>query len=244
MAFEFPGDIYETIRASMRDLAAETDYLAGLLPAGGRVLDLGSGAGTTLHALAERGFQGVGVDRSATFTDHAKGRASTAERYVHATFAEFDTDETFDLVTCLFATVNMVDPVELPALLDKVRRFLKPGGRLVLEAAHLLNFVDGFQPAQVTHHVAGDGSVVTRLARISVRPHDAVWRNDETLVVGVSGGPATLHHNFFDQWVLTAPELRNLLAAAGFSVTAEHGSFRSTPATGRGPLIQVAEVVS
>ncbi|MDU0290763.1 class I SAM-dependent methyltransferase [Saccharothrix longispora] len=242
MAFEFPGDVYETIRAGMRDVVSETDFLAGLLPAGGRVLDLGSGAGTTLRALAERGFEGVGVDESATFVDYAKGRSGSGERYAHASFADFETDETFDLVTCLFATVNMVDPAELPALLVKVRRMLKPGGRLVLEAAHLLNFVEGFQPTQLTHHTGADGTVVTRLARISVQPHDAVWRNEETLVVGVSGGAATLYHNFFGQWVLTAPELRNLLTAAGFRVTAEHGSFRSTPPMGRGPLIQVAEV--
>ncbi|WP_367138575.1 class I SAM-dependent methyltransferase [Saccharothrix sp. HUAS TT1] len=242
MAFEFPGEVYETIRAGMRDLPGETDFLAGLLPAGGRLLDLGSGSGSTLHALAEQGFEGVGVEVSGQFVDHAKSRANDRERYVNASFLEFDTDETFDVVSCLFATLNMVDPAELPGLLVKARQWLKPGGRLVLEAAHLLNFVDSFQPSQVTHHPAADGTVVTRLARISVHPHRATWRNEETLLVGASGGPATLHHNFFDQWVLTAPELRNLLAAAGFRVVAEHGSFRSTPPVGRGPLIQVAEI--
>jgi SAM-dependent methyltransferase len=245
MAFDFPGEHYETIRGSIRDLAAETDFLAGLLPAGGTVLDLGSGTGTTLRALAARGHQGVGVDSSPAFVDYAKRRASDGERYVLDSFTTFTTDERFDVVCSLFATLNLVHPEELPTLLAKARTWLRPGGHLVLDAAHLLNFADSFQPSQVTHHTSADGTTVTRLVNVSINPHRAIWRNEEAILVGTPDGTASIYHNFFDQWLLTAPELHNLLTAAGFQIVAEYGSFRSTPPPpiGRGPLIQVARAM-
>lgn len=245
MAFEYPGEYYEIIRADFRDLAGETEFLAGLLPeSGGMVLDLGSGTGATLRSLAALGHKGVGVDLSTTFVDYAKSRAGDNERYVLGSFTEFDTDEQFDVVCTLFATLNLVPPTELPKLLAKVRRWLRPGGHLVVEAAHLLNFVDAFQPSQVTHHVSSSGAVVTRLVRAAVNAHQATWRNEEAIMVADTDAKALLYHNFFDQWVLTAPELHNLLAAAGFEITAEYGSFRGTPPPpfGKGPLIQVARV--
>ena len=238
--FEFPGRYYEVIRSGFRDLAGETALLAGLLPTAGHVLDLGCGTGTNLRELAALGHSGVGVDQSAAFIEFAKGAGGSGLQYVHSSFLSFETDETFDVVHCLFATLNLVPPAELPALFAKVRSWLKPGGKFVLEAAHLLNFVDSFQPSSVNHHQSDD-LLITRLVKASVNAHTANWRNEETLLVS-DAGEVSLHPNFFDQWVLTAPELHHLLNTAGFTVESEFGSFRGTPPPpfGRGPLIQVA----
>lgn len=235
--FEFPGAYYEVIRSSFRDLEGETSLLSGLLPTSGHVLDLGCGTGTNLRALTALGHTGIGIDQSASFIDHAKGLGG---QYVHSSFLSYETDEKFDVVYCLFATLNLVPPAELPGLFAKVRTWLKPGGRFVVEAAHLLNFVDSFQPSAVFHHQADD-VLITRLVKASVNAHTANWRNEETLLVS-DAGAVSMYPNFFDQWVLTAPELRNLLATAGFTVEAEYGSFRCTPPPpfGKGPLIQVA----
>lgn len=243
--FEFPGKYYEIIRQDFRDLAGETEFFASLLPDRGRVLDLGCGTGTNLEELAARGFSGIGVDRSAQFIDRAKDAGRGQITYIHGSITEFDTDETFDLVYCIFATLNLVPPAELPALLDKARRWLRPGGHLVLDAGHLLNFVDSYQPTMIAHH-AHEGVLVTRLVRTQINAHTANWRNEETLLVRATDGSVAMYENFFDQWVLTAPELRNLLSAAGLAVTDEYGSFRRTPPPpiGRGPLVQVARATS
>ena len=240
-SFDFPGACYEVLRQDYRDLSGETDFLASYLPDGGRALDLGCGTGTNLRALAERGYRGVGVDHSPSFVDYARAAGGDVE-YVHADLAEFDTDQRFDLVYTLFATLNLLSHKDLGDLLGRARRWLNPGGHLVVDAAHLLNFVDGFQPTVVSHH-RRDGLLITRLARQLVNPHAATWRNEETLIVRGQDGVVSMYANFFDQTVLTAPELRDLVARAGFTVTAEFGGFRKEPPprAGRGPLLCVAQ---
>ncbi|ONH51671.1 hypothetical protein CcI49_35290 [Frankia sp. CcI49] len=239
--FEFPGRYYEVMRRSFRDLDAETTFLGGLLPARGRILDLGCGTGTNLRALAALGHTGVGVDRSTTFIHHAKNAGGPGISYICEDLARFDTEESFDLVYCVFATLNLLPRENLGHLLTAAARWLRPGGRLVLDVAHLLNFVDTFQPAMIQHHHRDD-ILITQLARQSVSPHRAVWRHEETLLVQDRDGRVSLHENFFDQSVLTLPELEGLIGAAGLTVVDRLGGFRGEPAPrhGRGPLVLVA----
>jgi hypothetical protein len=150
-----------------------------------------------------------------------------------------------DLVYSLFVTLNYLPRAELPELFAKVRRWLRPGRRFVVDIAHLLNFVDGYQPFLVAHH-SRDGVLITRLGRQTVNPHRATWRGEETLLVRDADGRVSMYENFFDQSVLTAPELRHMLTEAGFSVTEELGGFRKEPAPphGRGHLVFVAQARS
>ncbi len=248
-SFEFPGEYYEVIRKDLRDVTAETDFLASYLPSGGRVLDVGSGTGTNLRALAALGHPGVGIDQSASFTEFARAAAAGAVdgaevaevEYVHARTADFSTDQRFDLVYSLFSTLNQLTRDELKQLFADVRGWLAPGGHVVIDIGHLLNFVDGYQPNIIAHH-QGDDLLVTRLARQSVNPHAAIWRNEETVIARGADGQVSMYANFFDQAVLTSPEIRDLLSAAGLEVVAEYGGFRKEPGPriGRGPLLFVA----
>ncbi|WFE28143.1 class I SAM-dependent methyltransferase [Solwaraspora sp. WMMD791] len=242
-SFEFPGACYEVIRRDMRDVAAEADFVASYLPPGGRVLDLLCGTGTTLRALAARGHRGTGVDRSASFVDFASGSATPGVEYVCQDVVTFRRAATYDVVTCLFGSLNLVPYAELPALLTRVADWLRPGGHLVLDAAHLLSFVDVYQPVVVAHH-RGDDMLVTRLARQALRPHDGSWVNDETLLVRNPDGTVSMYENTFVQSVLTAPQIRQLLGSAGFTVVDEFGGFGKEPPPrfGRGPLVTVARV--
>lgn len=240
-SFEFPGEYYEIMRKDFRNLAAETEFLASLLPDEGTVLDLGCGTGSNLRALRERGHRGTGVDQSTAFLEYARAAGGEGISYVEARAEEYRTDERYDLVYSLFMTLNYLDRAQLPAVLRSVRELLAPGGQVVLEFGHLLNFVESYQPNNFGHH-RGDGVLITRLARQFINPHAANWRNEETLLVRTADGTITMHDNFFDQAVLTGPEVRGLLAEAGLTITAEYGGFRKEPAPfhGRGPLVIVA----
>ncbi|WP_280717046.1 class I SAM-dependent methyltransferase [Kitasatospora sp. MAP5-34] len=259
-SFEFPGEYYEVIRKDLRDVTAETDFLASYLPPGGRVLDIGSGTGTNLRALAALGHPGVGIDQSASFTEFAREAAKAAAaagaagaagaeaaevEYVHTRTADFTIDQRFDLAYSLFSTLNQLTRDELKQLFADLHGWLAPGGHVVIDIGHLLNFVDGYQPNIIAHH-QGDGLLVTRLARQSVNPHAAIWRNEETVIVRGADGQVSMYANFFDQAVLTSPEVRDLLAAAGFEVVAEYGGFRKEPGprVGRGPLLFVARATT
>lgn len=240
-SFEFPGEYYEIMRRDFRNLATETDFLASLVPVGARVLDLGCGTGANLRELGARGYSCVGVDQSSSFIEYARRAGGKDVEYVRERVEDFGCDDRFDLVYSMFMTLNYLPRAQLRPVLEKVRDLLLPGGHLVLEFGHLLNFVENYQQHTVAHH-RGDGVLITRLARQSLNPHAASWRNEETLLVRGTDGQVAMYDNFFDQAVLTGPEVRGLLADVGLAVTAEYGGFRKEPAPGhgRGPLVIVA----
>lgn len=239
-SFEFPGRYYEIIRADIRDLAAETAFFASYLPTGGRVLDLGCGTGTVLRALAARGVTGVGVDQSRSFLEYARGAGEAGIEFIHTRLSDFDTGEQFDLIYSIFLTVNYLPHAELLPLFRKVRRWLRPGGRFVVDAGHLLTHVDSYQPYIIAHHER-DEVLITRLIRHRLDAHAANWRQEETILVRDETGQVSMFKNFFDQSVLTGPELRHLLGDAGLSVVEEYGGYAKQPpaAAGRGPLVLV-----
>ncbi|MFE7133760.1 class I SAM-dependent methyltransferase [Streptomyces sp. NPDC057638] len=229
------------MRKDFRNVAAETEFLVGHTPSGGRVLDLGCGTGTNLRELGARGFSCVGVDQSARFIEYAQNLGGKNVDYVYDRAENFTSEHRFDLVYSIFMTLNYLPRAELRPVLRTMRDLVRPGGQIVLEFGHLLNFVEGYQQHTVAHH-RGEGVLITRLARQSIIPHAGNWRNEETLLVREGDGTLSLYDNFFDQAVLTGPEVRGLLDDAGLSITAEYGGFRKEPAPGhgRGPLVIVA----
>jgi len=238
-SFEFPGKYYEIIRSDFRDLQAETAFFASYLPAKGRALDLGCGTGTNLRALRALGHSCTGVDQSHNFIDFARAKGDDIE-YVECRAANFESTERFDLIFSVFVTLNYLERRELRPLFEKVRAWLAPNGRFVVDIGHMLNFVDNYQPYIIAHHEEGP-ILITRLIRHQVNPHKANWRHEETLIVRESDGQVSMFKNFFDQMILTAPELRKLLADSGLSVVEEFGSFKkaSPSNAGRGHLIFV-----
>lgn len=239
-SFEFPGKYYEIIRRDFRNLEAETAFFVSYLPVHGRVLDLGCGTGTNLRALETLGYKSTGLDQSQNFLDYAKSAGGDIE-YVRCRAVEYETSNQFDLIYSIFVTLNYMERGELKPLFDKVRRWLKPGGRLVLDIGHMLNFVDSYQPYIIAHH-EHDDILITRLIRHFVNAHSANWRHEETIIVRETNGQVLMYKNFFDQMILTAPELRHVLKDSGLVVVEEFGSFlKAKPSRlGRGHLILVA----
>lgn len=244
-SFEFPGKYYEIIRRDFRDLSAETSFFTSYLPTTGRVLDLGCGTGTNLRALGAIGHRCTGIDQSRSFIEYARNACGHDVDYHNIEAVAYDTDERFDLVLAIFVTLNYMQRADIPPLFTKVRRWLRPGGRFVIDVGHMLNFVESYQPYIIAHHAHG-GILITRLIRHSVNAHTANWRHEETLIVREIDGSVSMFSNFFDQMTLTAPELRHLLEDAGLRVVEEFASFRKAPPSphGRGHLIFVTEPVT
>ncbi len=98
------------------------------LPPGGAVLDLGCGAGVPATLwLARRGFAVTGVDFSGRQLDLARKLVpSAAFRKADMTDLELDPGA-FDAVVAFHSIIH-VPREEHPTLLQKIHRWLKPGG--------------------------------------------------------------------------------------------------------------------
>jgi ubiquinone/menaquinone biosynthesis C-methylase UbiE len=111
------------------------DELADRLPPGARVLDLGCGNGAKTSRLAAR-FDVVGVDISGRQLELARAAVPGAA-FVGADFATLEVPaESFDAVTALYSLVHVPRETH-PALLGRIRRWLKSGGLFLASLSHV-----------------------------------------------------------------------------------------------------------
>jgi len=104
-----------------------------LLSPGGRVLDVGAGAGFFPYVLQSRGFDVRGIEPNAGF---CRWGCETLGVNVKSGFLQdFDfADEPFDLITLNHVLEHLPDPGGALAIL---RSWLKPGGALVVEVPNV-----------------------------------------------------------------------------------------------------------
>ncbi len=97
-----------------------------------RILDVACGEGTFAVAMAEDGYDLVGVDRSEAMIALAKERAAQSKKTVDFSVEDMRTlpfEAEFDLVTCLFDSLNYLLAVrDLADAFQSAFRALRPGG--------------------------------------------------------------------------------------------------------------------
>ena len=119
--------------------AKEINFILSItdIKPGGRILDIGCGAGRHSIKLARRGYDVLGIDPSEVMVAAAKERA--AEAMVNPEFRrmrgeDLSFDGEFDLVICLFTTLGQVnDQQDNHQLLYNAFRALESGGHLIVE---------------------------------------------------------------------------------------------------------------
>jgi len=127
------GD-FTRIAATMRESGEAV--VAGLgITAGMKVLDLGSGDGTTALPAARRGADVLGVDIARNLVEAGNARAK-AEGLANCRFQQGDAsnlselaDRTFDLVVSIFGAMFAPKPFDVAREMVRVTR---PGGRIVM----------------------------------------------------------------------------------------------------------------
>lgn len=121
---KFRGPVEWLVRAVG---ARHVRFLAAGLPSGARVLDLGCGRGVALRALADRGFEAHGVERSEAAV---RGADLRAKLRIAPSLAEAGyPDAYFDAVLVWHVLEHLREP---QAVLREAHRILRPGGRLVV----------------------------------------------------------------------------------------------------------------
>jgi ubiquinone/menaquinone biosynthesis C-methylase UbiE len=120
---EHYGEIGPTHRRFVADLVEGC-------PPGGTVLDAACGTGKYFAMVLDAGRRVVGTDQSSGMLARARARfpAVPTEK---VGLQELDFDAEFDAVMCVDAMEN-VPPEDWPAVLARLRRAVRPGGRLYL----------------------------------------------------------------------------------------------------------------
>jgi len=127
----YRGDDGESAPASAEGVARYAgwvDELAGLVPPGARVLDLGCGAGIpATRELAANGLKVLGVDFSAVQVRRAR-RLVPAAGIVQADMTELSLQPgSLDAVVSFYALIH-VPLADQQVLFPRIRRWLRPGG--------------------------------------------------------------------------------------------------------------------
>lgn len=129
--FDSVGRGYEDAFGRPPAVDAAVRTLLDRLPAGARVLDVGSGTGRpAAEDLARAGHRVLGVDVSRAMVDIAREQVPDAE-FVHADIRTWDTDERFDAVCAFFPFLQMTR-AEVEDVLVGLHGRLEPAGLLAL----------------------------------------------------------------------------------------------------------------
>ncbi|MFE5741346.1 class I SAM-dependent DNA methyltransferase [Streptomyces celluloflavus] len=135
-AFDAIGDRYDEAFPHKEGQLASGEWLAGALPAGSRVLDLGCGTGQpTSRQLSDAGHRVVGVDLSPTMVKLARDNAPDAE-FHRLDIADLRNGRlggagSFDGIASFFSLL-MLPRAEIPCALRMLHDLLRPGGLLAL----------------------------------------------------------------------------------------------------------------
>ncbi|MFE5540706.1 class I SAM-dependent methyltransferase [Streptomyces sp. NPDC056519] len=118
---------------------ADTVASLGSLRPGEKVLDAPCGYGRISLALAETGFQVVGIDRSDQFISSARKDATDSGVDVDYRIGDLrtlDLAPQFDLAVMWFNSFGYTSDEDSRCILSNIRNTLLPGGRLVIDTVN------------------------------------------------------------------------------------------------------------
>lgn len=122
------GDWAEFILDYARDVS-----LGPVSPSPATALDLACGTGALTAELQARGLSVTGLDASAEMLEVARERLP-GTRLVQADLRDFELGERFDLVTCVFDSLNnLTRDGDLGRALQRMAAHLSPGGLLAFD---------------------------------------------------------------------------------------------------------------
>ena len=183
-----------------------------------RVIDLGCGHGRHANELARRGHSVVGLDLVEGFLERARAEAAAEKldaTFVRANLCAFDIDAKFNFAICMFDAFGFFDDASQLEGLRCAWRALQPGGRLLLDlrtrefmargpSVSVLEKPNGDMMIDRHHFDIETGRFVDRRTYL---------RNGERRDVA------------FSVRLYAFSEIRLLLRASGFDVTAGFGDF-------------------
>lgn len=217
-----------------KDYAAEADYIHRLIqrwkPEARTLLELGSGTGKHALLLAQKGYDVLGVERSAEMLAQARaltqaaGSKGESARKVLPSFVEGDirsvcVDRQFDAAISLFHVISyQTTNADLQQAFETARKHVKPGGIFVFDVWYGPAVLTD-RPAVRVKRMADDQIEVTRLAEPVLHPNrNVVDVHYHVYIRNKATGAVCETREKHEMRYLFTPELELLLERAGFSL--------------------------
>ncbi len=205
--------------------ADEVDFLIAELdlPSGARVLDVGCGFGRHSVALAVRGFEVTGIDPAEAMIEAAEARAAqfgASVEFQQAPGDRYMAPGQFAAAICLFTTLGQIDAYGVNEnLIPQVYENLQPGGLLAVEVPQRGPTVASLKSTDKY----GEGDRYTLVER-HYNPGEKTVTESFTKIT-----PEYTRNYLLAYRLYSEPELRALLAGAGFHIQAAYGDYSGTP---------------
>ncbi len=107
-------------------------WLSTVIPAGGKILDLGCGPGLYAKRLSDLGYDVTGMDLSRRSIAYAKAH-DPKTTYILQNYVELDVAGAFDLIMIINGDYAALTLGERQTMLSKIYRALKPGGLFIFD---------------------------------------------------------------------------------------------------------------
>jgi len=107
------------------------------------IADFGCGPGLYTIRMADTGAKITGIDFSKRSINYAINEASKKGLkidYINKNYLDFETDNKFDLIIMIMCDFCALSPKQRKLLLNKFYKFLKPGGKVLLDVYSINSF--------------------------------------------------------------------------------------------------------
>jgi SAM-dependent methyltransferase len=209
----------------------------------GRILEIGCGTGRILLPIARAGGTITGLDSSSGMLDRLKLKLAAEPEPVRSRVTLEDDDARnfrlggkFSLITAPFRVFqHMTTTDDQLKFLGAVARHLAPKGRFIFDVfnPHFDRMAQdrSAEMEDTPEYTLPDGRTFRRTARIPrMRWVDQVAETELIYYLrDRAGGDERRYVMSFEMRWFVKAELENLLARAGFAVTAVHGNYDRTP---------------
>jgi SAM-dependent methyltransferase len=194
------ADAYDALYAD-KDYGEESQLIERLLKTYGSgptrtLLDLGCGTGNHALPLAQRGYEVVGVDRSAAMLERARQKAASERingkaKFYQDDICSFQVERSFDVALMMFAVLGyQLENQQVLAALQTARKHLRPGGLFIFDVWYgpaVLREgpservkVIPMDRGQILRFASGKLVIERHLCEVSYR----LWRLEEERLVG------------------------------------------------------------
>jgi SAM-dependent methyltransferase len=204
---------------------------------GSSLLDVCCGYGRHSVVFAEKyGQEVTGIDISRGLIDNARERAAARGlkiRYEARHAADMTWKNRFDAAIIANNSFSLFSPEQAPAVLEKINRALKPGGRLFLDIDNqTFNCRYGEYAARWHRWPLG-----LTLQEVYFHKDISVETNRDISLVK---GSDRIHEFIIFKRIYTPGEIKDRLAKSGYRVTHLYGDWDLAPLTDAGPKMLLA----